>query len=261
MDWSPIVDLPPHVARRLVSALECGLLPLDADEVQLEASVGALDHGSGVRTVLGEMSRLGVPPRAAAAWISSLVEAQVRTELPDLVWSGPKPQGVAARDTRQVYSELLGQAERTLWVASYAYYEGPKTFDVLAQRMENRPDLRVRLLLNIHGQDRHRSTPDDLVRRFADRFWTKDWPGQRHPQVFYDPRSIDPTLKGAVLHAKVTVADDRLVFVTSANLTEAAWDRNIELGVLHRDRALARSVATFLERLISEGHLVPLPSS
>jgi hypothetical protein len=35
----------------------------------------------------------------------------------------------------------------------------------------------------------------------------------------------------AVLHAKAVVADDEAVLVTSANLTEAALDRNIELGV------------------------------
>jgi PLD-like domain len=42
------------------------------------------------------------------------------------------------------------------------------------------------------------------------------------------------------------VADDEVVFVTSANLTEAAFDRNIELGLLVRDRALALSVSSSL---------------
>src|SRR5438128_554854 len=78
-----------------------------------------------------------------------------------------------------------------------------------------------------------------LVRRFADRLWGKDWPGQRQPEVFYDPRSLDPDAPGAVLHAKAIVADEEVAFVTSANLTEAAFDRNIELGILSRDRMLA----------------------
>jgi phosphatidylserine/phosphatidylglycerophosphate/cardiolipin synthase-like enzyme len=34
----------------------------------------------------------------------------------------------------------------------------------------------------------------------------------------------------AFLHAKAVVVDDEAVFITSANFTEAALDRNIELG-------------------------------
>ena len=34
------------------------------------------------------------------------------------------------------------------------------------------------------------------------------------------------------MHAKAAVADSRVAFLTSANLTEAALERNMELGVL-----------------------------
>jgi len=64
-----------------------------------------------------------------------------------------------------------------------------------------------------------------------------------------------------VLHAKGVVTDDQVVFVTSANLTEAAFDRNSELGLLVRDRALALSVSTHFRGLIDRGMLRPLPTS
>jgi phosphatidylserine/phosphatidylglycerophosphate/cardiolipin synthase-like enzyme len=63
-----------------------------------------------------------------------------------------------------------------------------------------------------------------------------------------------------VLHAKAVVVDDEVVFVTSANLTEAALDRNIELGLLVRDPALAASVSTHFRTLIERGLLLPLPA-
>ena len=63
-----------------------------------------------------------------------------------------------------------------------------------------------------------------------------------------------------VLHAKAVVIDDEVVFVTSANLTEAALDRNIELGLLVRDRALAANVAMHFQTLIERGLLLPLPT-
>ncbi|MYB38878.1 MAG: phospholipase, partial [Gammaproteobacteria bacterium] len=80
---------------------------------------------------------------------------------------------------------------------------------------------------------------DALVRRFADQFWSKDWHGTRRPAVYFDPRSLEPE-QSAVLHAKALVADSETTFITSANLTDAALNRNIELGVLLRDRTLWR---------------------
>src|SRR5690606_25757394 len=100
---------------------------------------------------------------------------------------------------------------------------------------------------------------DQLVRRFAERFWRTDWPGSARPRVFYDPRSLELDGPKGVLHAKAVVADDEAVLVTSANLTEAALDRNIELGLLVRDRALGISLTRHLQLLIDRELLRPLP--
>ena len=64
---------------------------------------------------------------------------------------------------------------------------------------------------------------------------------------------------GAVLHAKAVVHDNEQVFVTSANLTPNALDRNIEAGVLVRDRSLAQALASHFQRLIDTSLVVPLP--
>ena len=61
-----------------------------------------------------------------------------------------------------------------------------------------------------------------------------------------------------VLHAKALVVDDEVVFITSANLTEAALERNIELGLLLRDPALAASTSTHSRGLIDRALLRPL---
>jgi phosphatidylserine/phosphatidylglycerophosphate/cardiolipin synthase-like enzyme len=64
-----------------------------------------------------------------------------------------------------------------------------------------------------------------------------------------------------VLHAKAVVVDEYSVFVTSANLTEAALDRNIEVGLLVRERNLALIMLRHLVRLTLLGLLRPLPES
>lgn len=177
----------------------------------------------------------------------------------------PAAAGCHGRATRRVVEELIGGAERSLLVSSFVFFDGPRAFDPLARRMEERPALEVTLLLNIQRQRRDPAPSDQLVRRFADRFWKKDWPGDRRPAVFYDPRSLDPAAEaggdGGVLHAKAVVADDESVLVTSANLTEAAFDRNIEMGLVLRDRPLALSVSARFRALIERRHLLPLPAA
>ena len=140
---------------------------------------------------------------AAAAWLRTIARAATRTPKPDLVWSGPEVPGLHARDTRRVYEELLGCAERSILASTYVFFDGPKAFEVLARRMDSKPALRVTLLLNIQRKRSDTTASEQLVRRFADHFWKTDWPGSSHPSVFYDPRALDPEGPGRVLHAKV----------------------------------------------------------
>jgi len=225
----------------------------------LRSVLGNREDAEDLAAALVELGQLGISGPAAAAWLRTVERAAARTRKPDLVWSGPEVRGLHARDTRRVYEELLGSAERSIWASTYAFFEGPKAFEVLARRMEATPALRVTLLLSIQRKRGDTTASEQLVRRFADHFWKTDWPGSSHPSVFYDPRALDLEGRGGVLHAKAVVADDEAVFVTSANLTEAALDRNIELGVLIRDRAFALTISGYFRSLIDRDLLKPLP--
>ena len=210
---------------------------------------------------LEDLASLGISGRAAAAWIRTLTQATARSPSPDLVWSGPEVPGLPARDTRKVYEELLSGAQRSVWVSTYAYFDGPQAFAQLAQHMDDITGLRVTILLNIQRARGDTTAANQLVRRFTDRFWGTDWPASSRPAVYYDPRSLDPSGPSGVLHAKAVVVDNKAVFITSANLTAAALDRNIELGVLLRHRVLATSVANHFQGLIDAQLLSPLPTS
>jgi phosphatidylserine/phosphatidylglycerophosphate/cardiolipin synthase-like enzyme len=167
--------------------------------------------------------------------------------------------GVPTRDTRAVVDELIRGAERSLWISSFVYFDGPRAFATLAARMEQAPALQVRLLLNVERPYGNTSAADALVASFAHRFWTKDWPGTRRPEVYYAPNALEPGENRGVLHAKVIIADEYALLITSANLTEAALDRNVEAGLLVRDQVLALSCARQLAGLIEHGHLTRLP--
>jgi phosphatidylserine/phosphatidylglycerophosphate/cardiolipin synthase-like enzyme len=256
-----LLDLPAHLRERLAAALESGLLPLPCPPAALASVLGSGGAGAAAIEALAALGRLGVPAAAAAAWIRSLDRAAARVRRPELVWTGPEVPGLHARDTRRVYEELLGTARRSIWASTFVYFDGPRAFEVLARRMDDQPGLAVTLLLNIQRKRGDTTAADHLVRRFADRFWASDWPGTRKPSVFYDPRALEPDGPAGVLHAKAVVADEETVFLTSANLTEAALDRNIEMGLLVRDRALAASVTRHFQVLIERGLLSPLPEA
>jgi phosphatidylserine/phosphatidylglycerophosphate/cardiolipin synthase-like enzyme len=256
---SALLALPAHLRRRLVDALDAGVLQVPSTLSSLQSVLGVRTGGEDVASALVSLTSMGMSASACAAWIRTVAEVTGRTPRPDLVWSGPEVPGVHARDTRRVYEELLGTANQSILATTYAYFDGPRAFDVLARRLDTTPSLRVTLLLNIQRKRGDTSALSEVVRRFADRFWGIDWPGVSRPSVFYDPRSLQPDGPTGVLHAKAVVADNEAVFVTSANLTEAALDRNIERGLLVRDPALAASVSSHFLRLIERGLLSPLP--
>ena len=254
-----LLELPPHVRDRLASAVETGMVAEPYSLAALRSTLGATHADEQLLAALREMQRLGIAGSAAATMIRTIAEVARRSTKPDLVWSGPEVPGLHARDTRRVFDELLSTAQRSIWASTYAFFDGPRVFAGLCRRMEACQTLEVTLLLNIERRRGDTTAPEQLVRRFADRFWSTDWPGECRPRVFYDPRALEAERPSGVLHAKALVADDELVLVTSANLTEAALDRNIELGLLVRDRALAASVSRHFRVLIEKGLLRPLP--
>lgn len=256
-----IFNLPTHQRRRLADALESGLLSDPFSAASCTSVLGLREGADSISVALRTLHGMGASTLACAAWIRAAEAAVLKKPKPDLVWSGPDVPGVYARNTRQVYEELLGSAAHSIWVSSYAYFDGPSAFEVLARHMDAHPILDVVLLLNIQRRKGDLSLSSEVVRRFADRFWGTDWPGASRPQIFYDPRALEPDGPTGVLHAKAVVTDETSVFVTSANLTEAALDRNIELGLLVRDRALAISVISQFRALIEHGLLRPLPPS
>jgi phosphatidylserine/phosphatidylglycerophosphate/cardiolipin synthase-like enzyme len=179
-------------------------------------------------------------------------------ELFELVWTGPESAG-RNRDTGVVVRELFASARTSVLVAGYAVYQGREVFRTLAERMQAFPDLRVRLVLDVHRQSAESLSNAEIVARFARRFRENDWPWPRLPEVFYDPRSLEvDATKRASMHAKCVVVDGQTAFVSSANFTEAAQLRNIEAGVLIRSEAFAIRLGLQFDSLVSDGLVLAL---
>lgn len=217
-----------------------------ADELQAQATGGA--NGQHLAWALERVARARARTPGAEDSIT-------------LVWTGPEAEGTANRDTRVVVQELFSTAKETVLIAGFAVYQGARLFEPLASRFDADPNLQVRMILDV--QRRYGDTTDaaTIVREFAQRFWTQEWPGKRRPEVFYDPRSVEPRAeRRASMHAKCIVVDGARCFVTSANLTEAAQERNIELGVLLDCARASAAVLDHFSQLIAAAHLTLLPT-
>lgn len=230
-------------------------------------AVRRLVPGSEGAAVAGELQRLSEagmdPAHLAYALRLALDERQAGQQAADrleLVWSGPEAQGSASRDTGVVVRELFAGAQRSVLVAGFAVEQGRAIFRVLAERMDACPEVSVRMFLNVARRYGDETVEAQLLKAFADDFRTHQWPGVRMPEVFYDPRALAPG-RGprASLHAKCIVVDDERVLVTSANFTEAAQERNIEVGVLARDTHLAKALRGQFETLVVAGQLRRVP--
>jgi phosphatidylserine/phosphatidylglycerophosphate/cardiolipin synthase-like enzyme len=157
---------------------------------------------------------------------------------------------------------MFQSAMKSVMVVGYTVYRGHVVFKSLAERMDQNPHLDVQMYLNIQRPPHEQASPSERIRLFTENFARHEWPGQRFPKLFFDPRSLaaEPTAR-ASLHAKCIVIDKDVSFVSSANLTEAAQTKNIEVGVLVRSPAFARRLTEHFETLASIHVLssVPLP--
>lgn len=138
-----LLDLPPHLRDRLASAFETGLVGAPYSLGALRSVLGTTDVGDGLLAAVREMERLGLAGVSAAAIVRTVSEVTRRSTKPDIVWSGPEVPGLHARDTRRVFEELLSTAERSIWASTYAFFDGPRVFDVLSRRMDARPGQRA----------------------------------------------------------------------------------------------------------------------
>ena len=72
-----------------------------------------------------------------------------------------------------------------------------------------------------------------------------------------DKRERNQAGRPGKLHAKLAIVDDTSL-VSSANLTDDAFNRNLELGVLVKDPEFLKSATTCFESLMADGTICRL---
>lgn len=251
-------ELPEGTLRALAAALRAGKLRPPFTVATLTHVVG------GPEWLAAALEEAGQPP-AALAWGLELLaqeraEWQRRWDGVALTWTGPEEVLTETRDTGAVARQLFAAAEATLVVTTYALDEGAKGEDLLAilrARMQAQLGLDVRFYLNLGRAFGDERSSEVILAEHLRRLRAQVFTWEPLPRVYYDRRALEPTHgPRACLHAKVIVRDGAQTLITSANLTEAAQERNIEDGVFVDDPGFARGVVAQLDRLVAAGVLV-----
>jgi len=191
-----------------------------------------------------QLSELGHALLAASA---TSQEERQRQQL-ELVWSGPGLISTALRSTGPALLELIDSARDSVYLVTFAAYKVPAVADALAAA--ERRGVRVVFVLESDEGNGGKVDFDPLPHLRAS--------GLRQAEVYTWPqehRLRDERGRFGSLHAKFAVADRTRLLVSSANLTEFAFNLNIELGVMVTGGHGPAEAARHLDELIRLGVL------
>ncbi len=213
------------VSPEKVQAIASRIRQIDADKA------AAILQG-----VVGTPTASAVVDQLAVAWLNSSVGSDelasmllaasytynqtVSAQSTELVWTGPTTPFVSARRTEQALLQVINSAEQTLYITSFVAYD----VDVIVAALNNaaKRGVDIHMILELAQFEGGSTSFDSLgtMKRLVPAAKVYAW------------RYRNDHFSGGKVHAKVAVADDRVCFVTSANLTGHAMEKNMEAGVL-----------------------------
>ena len=248
--------------RHLAAALRSGSLATGISTAALSALLGGEEPP--LWLALSTLCQQGFQPSQIAILCDSILRARHRADDVgreiELVVSGPDTPGTPTGDTAAAMHALISEAVEEVLIVGYAIHQGRRLFAPIVERMRALPNLRVVFCLNIARQWGDKTRAESLVARFRAEFVEKHWPWKELPHLRYDPRALETeTVKRASLHAKCVVVDRAAALISSANFTEAAQHRNIEVGLLVRHAALTQRLAGYFDELYTLGILKDVP--
>lgn len=199
-----------------------------------------------LNTILQEGCQSGRSPSeiAFALRIACSVEIHHRTSTAktELVASGPSFPPFEMRRTDEAIIQVIQGARQRLTLISFALYRIARVTSVLEDAA--RRGVEIRLFVEL---DTLRST--SIIALYGHML-------AERMAVYIRSSAYQMSVeegKLGVLHAKATIADGQVLFISSANLTEYGMSLNIELGILLRGGEEPRRVEQLFDTYQARG--------
>jgi cardiolipin synthase A/B len=160
------------------------------------------------------------------------------------VWTGPTTPFVSARRTEQALLQVINSASSTLFITSFVAYDFSSI--VRALNVANDRGVVVSMLLE-SSQGHGGSISIDVIGKMRTLV-----PSAR----LYAWIDKNDEFSGGRVHAKVALADRAICFITSANLTGHAMEKNMEAGVLITGGQIPKLLDVHLRALVDLRQIV-----
>lgn len=247
-----VMDMPLELVIALVSALESGE---NGRWQPLQTKVSHVINQPGIRQNAldfldyweAEYPEVGIESVALAMLTSAHAAHHYRyAQQLEIVWTGPDSQIIPLRRNDQALLQLIRSAQETLHIVSFAVYKA----DNIHQAIIDAANRGVAISIYVETPDESDGkmsfdTVKALGEEVVKRVKLYVWPREKRP--------LAENGKTGSLHAKVALADGRLLLISSANLTGYAMTLNMEMGVMIRGGDAPTQVERHLLRLVEQG--------
>lgn len=163
--------------------------------------------------------------KSSAAW-SEIVAAMTTVDffvgqnepLTEIIWTGPANNRFPVRRLDQVLYDLVSKAQKRIVLVTFAAYRVPLLCDHLTRAVQR--GIELKLIIESEEESEGQLTRDAIA-AFS------EVPLARN--IYYWPVSQRQAGRPGKLHMKCAIIDD-VALIGSANLTDDAFNRNMEVG-------------------------------
>jgi phosphatidylserine/phosphatidylglycerophosphate/cardiolipin synthase-like enzyme len=154
------------------------------------------------------------------------------------------------RRVDQVMYELIDGAGSHVLLVTYAAYGADKVANALKRASDR--GVKVEMVVEVAESSGGSLSFDSVaaLRNAVPRASIMWWPREK--------RAVAESGRPGSMHAKCLVVDRTIALVSSANLTDYALERNMELGLVVRGGDVPARLAAHFQQLSIRGELVPV---
>lgn len=242
-----VAMLSPSKIEAIASRLR-GTAPSERDR-GLHQIVGTPAARAALDSLISMWEQSALPGDVVAGILIGAAHARLQAQRDssvELVWTGPTTPFVATRRTEQVLLDLIQRAKTELFIVSFVAYDVPSIIAAINSAIDRGVETRILVEASLTQGGSLLVDPVATMRGCVPSALLYAWTDRPHP--FTNGR----------VHAKVAVADDSIAFLTSANLTGHALEKNMEAGIFVTGGHIPVSLRAHLHALVETKVIRPV---
>ena len=245
--------MPRHIWQQLATNLAASTHSIDSASIR-QATADLLNRDAAwILSESFQKHEKATWSEIAAAMVAVDYLVGDNSSLAEIIWTGPANGRFPVRRIDQVLYDLISSAEHRIVLVTFAAHRVPHLCEHLTKAVQR--GVGLTLIVESEGESEGQLTRDAIAA-------FRDVPPTR-THIYYWPvarRDRNQAGRPGKLHTKCAIIDD-VAIIGSANLTDDAFNRNMELGVLVRESALVSAIAEHFQELIRAGALVEVVPS